>query len=64
MTLDEWKAIRSESFRNEEISKRARIIWNERGCPEGMDEQIWLEAEEYVKKNDEAAAHHGPGGDW
>ena len=64
VTLNEWKEIRSESWRHEQVSKRARILWEERGRPTGIDEQIWLEAELYVKKHDEADAHHGPGGDW
>ncbi len=27
------------------ISQRARQIWHDRGCPEGQDVEIWLEAE-------------------
>jgi hypothetical protein len=64
MTLDEWKAIRCETWRNEQISKRAKILWYERGRPSGQDNQIWLDAEMDVKNSDEADAHHGPGGDW
>ena len=29
----------------EQISERAREIWNERGCLPGEDERNWLEAE-------------------
>lgn len=30
---------------HDEIARRAREIWVQRGCPTGEDEKIWLEAE-------------------
>jgi len=30
---------------HDEIAVRAKIIWEERGCIEGQDTEIWLEAE-------------------
>jgi len=30
---------------HEEIAVRAEALWRERGCPQGCDEGIWLEAE-------------------
>jgi hypothetical protein len=30
---------------HDEISRQARTIWQDRGCPEGIDTEIWLEAE-------------------
>jgi hypothetical protein len=30
---------------HDEISRRARALWIEKGCPEGQSEAIWLEAE-------------------
>ena len=30
---------------HEAVKHRAQQIWRERGCPEGCDTQIWLEAE-------------------
>jgi hypothetical protein len=30
---------------HEEISVEAEILWRQRGCPTGIDEQLWLEAE-------------------
>ncbi len=33
---------------HEEIAKRAREIWEQRGRPAGEDEKIWLEAEEQL----------------
>ncbi|MEO6569278.1 MAG: DUF2934 domain-containing protein [Opitutaceae bacterium] len=30
---------------HEAVTQRAQQIWRERGCPEGCDTQIWLEAE-------------------
>jgi hypothetical protein len=35
---------------HDEISNRARAIWESKGCPAGMDEQIWLEAEAQLKR--------------
>jgi hypothetical protein len=34
---------------HDEISKRARALWHEKGCPEGQSEMIWLEAEEMLR---------------
>jgi hypothetical protein len=64
MTFDEWKEIRCEKWRNEEISKIAKSIWKSKDCPKGLDNEIWLEAEFKLFKSDEADAHHGPCSDW
>lgn len=32
----------------EAVSRRAREIWQARGCPQGCDEDIWFEAERAV----------------
>ena len=40
----------SKTPSHDEISNRAQAIWQSRGCPAGMDEQIWLEAEAQLKK--------------
>jgi hypothetical protein len=37
----------------EQIAIRARKIWELRGCPQGRDEQIWLEAEKQLKEEAE-----------
>jgi hypothetical protein len=37
----------------EQIALRARVIWEQRGCPQGQDEQIWLEAERQLKEEAE-----------
>ncbi len=34
----------------ERVARRAQEIWERRGCPQGEDEQIWLEAEEQLKQ--------------
>lgn len=31
------------------IQKKAREIWERKGCPEGQDIENWLEAEKLVK---------------
>jgi hypothetical protein len=31
---------------HEEIAMPARILWQNKGCPQGRDEEIWLEAEQ------------------
>lgn len=64
MTIEEWKEIRSESWRNSQISKQAKLLWESKGCPQNMDDQIWLEAEYKVFRSDEADANHGPGSDF
>ncbi len=30
---------------HDEIVTPARILWQEKGCPQGCDDEIWLEAE-------------------
>jgi hypothetical protein len=30
---------------HEEIAQQAERLWQDRGCPQGQDEEIWLEAE-------------------
>ena len=30
---------------HEEIATRAEALWRQKGCPQGCDEEIWLEAE-------------------
>lgn len=34
-----------------EITQRAEILWKNQGCPTGRDEEIWLEAEQQLKKS-------------
>ncbi len=34
---------------HDEIAQRARALWQEKGCPEGQSELIWLEAEEMLR---------------
>jgi len=34
----------------EEIAKRAKEIWQAKGCPSGCDQQNWCEAEAQLKK--------------
>jgi hypothetical protein len=38
---------------HEQVARRAREIWEQRGCPPGQDEQIWLEAEMQLKREAE-----------
>jgi hypothetical protein len=35
---------------SDEIARRAREIWNSRGCPTGCDVEIWLEAERHLAR--------------
>jgi hypothetical protein len=43
---------------HEEISKRAREIWEREGCPEGRDIEHWLQAEtELAHENHGVRAH-------
>jgi len=36
-----------------EISRRAKALWMWRGCPESLDEEIWLEAERQLLRPSE-----------
>lgn len=36
--------------RQQDISKLAYALWQQRGCPEGTSEQDWIEAERLVQK--------------
>jgi len=38
-----------------QIAARARIVWEQRGCPQGQDERIWLEAERQLREEAERA---------
>jgi hypothetical protein len=42
------RAVRTPT--HDEISERARKLWEAKGCPAGQDEEIWLEAEAQLKK--------------
>jgi hypothetical protein len=33
----------------EEISVEAEVLWRQRGCPSGRDDEIWLEAERQLR---------------
>ncbi len=45
----------------EEISKRARQIWEESGSPSGRDEEFWLKAEREVLGADQSVRADGAG---
>ena len=36
---------------HDKIAERAYEIWNDRGCPEGTDMEIWLEAERQLSES-------------
>lgn len=35
---------------HEQIGERAKLIWEQRGCPPGEDERNWYEAETQLKR--------------
>jgi hypothetical protein len=35
---------------HQEIASRAEALWREKGCPQGCDEKIWLEAEQELRR--------------
>jgi len=39
----------SSGISHAEISVRARDLWYARGCPTGLDDEIWLEAEHQLQ---------------
>src|SRR5688572_1584376 len=46
---------------HEEISRHARTLWQDRGCPEGIDTEIWLEAERQLAWDTAVADRGKPG---
>lgn len=34
---------------HDEIAVKAHSLWKDRGCPEGIDNEIWLEAENQLR---------------
>ncbi|MFH1799399.1 MAG: DUF2934 domain-containing protein [Candidatus Omnitrophota bacterium] len=47
---DRGKGKVSEAELIEQIRKKAKELWEEKGCVQGKDLEIWLEAETLVKK--------------
>jgi hypothetical protein len=45
---------------HEEIALQAQWLWRDRGCPEGVDDQIWLEAERQLQDKSKGAAKRQP----
>jgi len=41
----------SDSDLNCRIQKKAKALWEKKGCVQGKDLDIWLEAEKLVKKS-------------
>jgi len=39
----------------EQVAERAYLIWRDRGCPAGLDEQNWLDAEAQLRSELRAA---------
>jgi hypothetical protein len=44
------RAAATATLAHEQVASRAKEIWERRGCPQGEDEKIWLEAEEQLKQ--------------
>lgn len=39
---------------HEQVALHAELLWRAKGCPDGRDEEIWLEAErQLVSENNE-----------
>jgi hypothetical protein len=38
-----------------EISNQAEELWRQKGCPENCDEEIWLEAERFLRNRPASA---------
>lgn len=49
-----------EQDREEQIRKRAYEIWQQEGCPEGRDVDIWQRAERQVEEASAAATVRQP----
>ena len=48
-TSGRGKGKASEAELTEQIKKKAKELWEEKGCVQGNDLEIWLEAERLVK---------------
>ncbi|HWA27044.1 MAG TPA: DUF2934 domain-containing protein [Lacunisphaera sp.] len=46
---------------HDEIARQARGIWQDRGCPTGIDTEIWLEAERQLSETASVAEKSRPG---
>lgn len=44
------QVLNANSPAHQAVSEQAREIWRARGCPEGRDTEIWLEAEKLLTK--------------
>lgn len=40
---------------HDEIALQAAQLWKDRGCPEGIDNEIWLEAERQLQEGSQPA---------
>ena len=40
----------TEAEQTERIKEKAKELWEKKGCVQGNDQEIWLEAERLVKK--------------
>lgn len=34
---------------HDQIAARAEVLWREKGCPQGRDKEVWLEAERQLR---------------
>lgn len=52
-TIEQKKTRQSQQvveLTHEQISERAKSIWQQRGCPSGDDQSNWFEAENQLKQ--------------
>jgi hypothetical protein len=45
---------------HDEISRHAEDLWREKGYPQGRDDEIWLEAEQKLKRREAAGSPRIP----
>jgi hypothetical protein len=45
---------------HEQIALQAQWLWRDRGCPEGIDDQIWLEAERQLSEKSKGPGSRQP----
>jgi len=46
----------SLSLSKTDIASRAEALWRQNGCPQGRDEEFWLEAEQQLRRGKGPAA--------
>ncbi len=56
MSSSDQLTANKSSLSHDDIARRAEEIWRSYGCPQGRDEEIWLEAERQLSQKSDVKA--------